>query len=75
MWFSSGRKTHGYGVGPDDQALVVMLPDRCEWHIDDGRRTRVGTPPLITTSPSIKAARYHGYIVNGWLEACPDSEC
>ena len=74
--------------GPDGRTLIVTLPDSTDWRPDgiannaknpDGTYklpgwTRTGTPPLVTCTPSIKTSRYHGFLTNGVLRACGDSE-
>lgn len=68
-----------FGTGPDGKALAVVLPPdhgstRANdiWHIDGGSSsgggwTRSGTPPIISTNPSILTPSYHGYITDGKL--------
>lgn len=69
---------HLFGKGPDGQHLCVVLPDRTVWQIDGPANNgpgwkREGAPPNITATPSIKTSGYHGHLVNGVLESCPDS--
>lgn len=59
-------------VGPDGRSLVVRLPDGTNWAIDapsthGAHWTRLGTPPLISATPSILSTRYHGWLRNGVL--------
>lgn len=74
--------------GPDGQTLIVTLPDGTDWVPDgiannaknpDGTYrlpgwTRTGVPPLVTCTPSIRSPHYHGFLTNGVLRACGDSE-
>lgn len=65
-----------FGVGPDGRALMVMLPDGNEWHVDGPAKNsktswqRSGEPPKITASPSIQTPKYHGHLVDGVLRPC-----
>ena len=62
---------------PDGISLAVMLPDGVDWHVDDGRWTRTGDPrkpETLTVRASIRSPRYHGYLTNGVLESCGDSQ-
>lgn len=66
-------------VGPDGVGLTIILPDGVEWSMDgkasdSGRWTRTGSFPTMTVSPSIKSSRYHGFLRNGVLEPCGDSQ-
>lgn len=58
--------------GPDGLCLTVVLPSGEQWVMDapstdGGGWTRTGTPPRITATPSIAAARYHGFLTDGFL--------
>lgn len=65
------------GVGPDGIALVAILPNGIEWHVDGeatggGYWSRVGDPrePLtLSVTPSIQGGDYHGYLTSGRLTA------
>lgn len=65
--------------------IIVMLPDGGFWCVDQkarwngtlhgtGWRT-TGEAPAITANPSIRTTRYHGFLRNGVLEPCADSQC
>ncbi|MFL5481125.1 MAG: hypothetical protein ACJ8AK_02965 [Gemmatimonadaceae bacterium] len=62
---------------PDGITLMVMLPDGCDWMVDDGRWTRTGDPrkpETLTVRASIRSPRYHGFLTEGRLEPCGDSQ-
>jgi hypothetical protein len=65
--------------GPDGKGLCVILPDGAHWCMDaklhDGTGwTRSGSFPTVTVSPSIRTSHYHGFLRNGVLEPCSDSQ-
>lgn len=93
MWFAPYLLEGKWSLSPEYMAdhlgkrppLVVMLPDRGSWCVDEKARWNgvmqdhgwrvTGEAPLITASPSIRTTRYHGFLRNGVLEPCSDSKC
>lgn len=78
MWYAPWAES--FGKGPDGKALIVMLPDGTPWQVDSPATNsktpwhREGKPPKVTASPSIRSPRYHGFLRNGVLEPCGDSQ-
>ena len=77
-WMRSRFTEDGLGyVGPDDIALVAVLPDGWHWEVDGparngGRWTRTGdphNPASLSVSPSILAGDYHGFLTAGAFTA------
>lgn len=81
MWYADWMS----GRGPDGHCLAVRTPVG-DWMIDGpssggGSWTRTGELPKITARPSIAMGErgsafgyYHGFLTNGVLIACGDSE-
>lgn len=66
---------------PDGLFLIVRLPGGGDFYVDGeavggGGWTRNGVAPKLTVRPSIRqmTTGYHGYLVDGFLEACGDSK-
>ena len=69
-WLIGAYRMHP--SGPDGQFLIMRLPDGQEWAIDGPSTNgpgwiRVGTPPLLTVTPSILSKDYHGFLTAGVL--------
>ncbi|MDQ6769475.1 MAG: hypothetical protein M3Z54_05770 [Gemmatimonadota bacterium] len=61
----------------DGICLRMMLPDGVDWLVDDGRWVRTGDPrrpETLTIRESIRSPRYHGFVTNGQLVPCGDSQ-
>jgi hypothetical protein len=80
IWRALWNEDSDAFVGQDGRSYYVKLPDGTEWCPDapaaNSNRpwTRTGIAPELTCSPSIRTARYHGYLVGGHLDPCSDSE-
>ncbi len=59
--------------GDDGIALAVVLPGGQQWYVDapasDGTRhwTRTGVPPVVSATPAVQVAGWHGHLTHGHL--------